>query len=73
MPGTFSDLTVFLNTSPFYLIFLVCWGLSAVGAGFLISMPIVGAVLSNVWIAVIGERVVANVRGQPSQSDMGLD
>lgn len=73
MPGPFSDLAAFASTSPAALLILVCWGLCAVGAGFLFSMPLVGAVVPNIWIAVMGERILANAKGKQSESDMGLD
>ena len=73
MPGPFSDLAEFASYSPATLLILVCWGLCAVGAGFLFSMPLVGAVVPNIWIAVMGERGISHLKGKQSESDMGLD
>ena len=70
--STFSDLGgLVANNSP-VLIFLNCFGLLAVGAGFLISMPIVGNVVAILWTTVMGEQAVAKMKGQESGTDMGL-
>lgn len=70
--STFSDLGgLFANNSPL-LMFLICFGLSAVGAGFLISMPIVGNVVATLWFTVMGEQAAAKMKGQESGTDMGL-
>ena len=67
---TFSDLGgLFQNNSP-VLMFLVCFGLLAVGAGFLISMPIVGHVVATVWGAVMGEQLLARAKGRESGTEM---
>lgn len=70
--STFSDFFALFDVLPGYLIFLVCFGLSAVGAGFLISMPIVGNVVAIMWTTVFGEQLAARARGQESGTDMGL-
>ncbi len=70
--STFSDLFgLFENNSPL-LMFLICFGLLSVGAGFLISMPIVGNVVAVLWTTVMGEQAVAKMKGQESGTDMGL-
>lgn len=73
MPGPFTDLLDFASASPVMLLVLVCWGLCAVGAGFLFSMPLVGAVVPNIWIAVMGEQLMAKSKGRQPDTDMGLD
>jgi len=70
--STFRDLAGCFNNEPAYLMFLVCFGLSAVGAGFLFSMPVVGNVVAALWTTMIGEQLAAKVRGKESDTEMGL-
>lgn len=68
--STFSDLGgLFQNNSP-VLLFLVCFGITAVGAGFLISMPIVGNVVAAVWSTVMGEQLLSRLKGRESGTEM---
>lgn len=69
---TFNDLFGLFENVPLPLNLLVCFGLSAVGAGFLISMPTVGHVVATLWVTVMGEQAAAKVKGQESGTEMGL-
>lgn len=54
------------------LTFLVCFGMVCVFAAFVVLMPLVGQTLSILFGVVVAERVVARVRGRPSDSDLEL-
>lgn len=69
---TFNDLFGLFENVPLPLLLLICFGLSAVGAGFLISMPIVGNVVAILWTTIMGEQAAAKVKGQESGTEMGL-
>lgn len=69
---TFNDLFGLFQNVPLPLLLLICFGLSAVGAGFLISMPTVGHVVATLWVTVMGEQAVAKAKGQESGTEMGL-
>lgn len=69
---TFNDLFGLFQNVPLPLVLLICFGLSAVGAGFLISMPTVGQVVATLWVTVMGEQAVAKAKGQESGTEMGL-
>lgn len=70
--STFRDLGGLFENVPGGLLFLICFGLLSVGAGFLISMPIVGNVVAILWTTVMGEQAASKARGQESGTDMGL-
>lgn len=70
--STFNDLFGLFQNVPLPLLFLVCFGLLSVGAGFLISMPTVGHVVATLWVTVMGEQAATKARGQESGTDMSL-
>jgi hypothetical protein len=58
-------------TSPFtnihpLLIFFTCFGLTGVGACFIVGMPAVGQLLVGMWGTVMGERVFSDMTGKES-------
>ena len=69
---TFNDYVGLFQNVPLPLMFLVCFGLLSVGAGFLISMPIVGNVVATLWITVMGEQIAAKSKGREAGTEMGL-
>lgn len=68
--STFADTIVLLKTQPVPLLFLIMWGIGAVG-GFLVAMPLAGNIVATLWLGMIGEQAVAKVRGQETGTDMG--
>jgi hypothetical protein len=65
-------------TSPFahispILIFFTCFGLTGVGACFIVGMPVVGQLLVGMWTTVMGERVVSELNGKESGTTLSED
>ncbi|RME29365.1 MAG: hypothetical protein D6798_00220 [Deltaproteobacteria bacterium] len=50
--------------------FLVCVGMIQVCMAFVVLLPGVGTLLSNIWLTIMGERLLAKSGGRPSGSDI---